>query len=320
MTATRGEIVLFGVEGIGEVLPGTDLGDLLAAHLDGLLADGDVVVVTSKIVSKAEGRHSELPRSEAIAAETVRVVARRGETTIAENRLGLVMAAAGVDASNVPAGRVLLLPADPDATAARLRDRLRADTGRNVAVLITDTAGRAWRNGQTDLAIGLAGLDPLESFEGRLDGHGNLLAVTAPAVADEIASAAELVAGKLGQRPVTVVRGLGPRVLPAGTRGPGARALLRPRGEDMFALGAREAVVAALSGRQAEAFGSPATVGDLRAALEECGFSTAPGPADAVRTGAEGTDARLAALVHAFGWRVTGTDPATSMTLLGPVP
>ena len=167
------------------------------------------------------------------------------------------MAAAGVDASNVAAGHVVLLPEDPDASARAIRERVYDETGRNVAVLVTDTAGRAWRTGQTDLAIGVAGLEPLDDFAGRTDSYGNELAVTAPAVADELASLAELVTGKLGGRPVSVVRGLAERVLPAGEHGPGAVVLIRPREQDMFALGAREAVLAAVRGDQADCFGSP---------------------------------------------------------------
>ena len=148
------------------------------------------------------------------------------------------MAAAGVDASNVAPGTVVLLPEDPDATARSLRVRVHAETGRNVAVVVTDTAGRAWRAGQTDLAIGAAGIEPLDDHAGRTDPYGNPLAVTAPAVADELASVAELVTGKLAGRPVAVVRGIAARVLPAGEHGPGARALVRPRHADMFGLGA----------------------------------------------------------------------------------
>ncbi len=165
------------------------------------------------------------------------------------NRLGLTMAAAGVDASNVEQGLVVLLPEDPDASARALREAVAARTGTNVAVLVTDTAGRTWREGQTDLAIGAAGLLVLDDHVGRTDDYGNALTVTAPAVADELAGAAELTAGKLGRRPFTVVRGRGDLVLPPGEHGPGAAALLRPAGADLFGLGAREAVLAALGAR-----------------------------------------------------------------------
>ena len=135
----------------------------------------------------------------------MRVVARRGPTSIVENRLGIVMAAAGVDASNVTPGHVVLLPEDPDASARALREGVYDDLGRNVAVILTDTAGRAWRTGQTDLAVGAAGIEPLDHLAGMTDSYGNRLEVTAPAVADELAAAAELVTGKLGGRPISVV-------------------------------------------------------------------------------------------------------------------
>ncbi len=264
----------WSVAGIGEVTPQTDLATLVA-DLD--LRDGDVVLVTSKVVSKAEGRVRPGPREQWIGEETVRVLATRGSTAIVENRLGLVMAAAGVDSSNVPAGESVLLPQDPDASARDLRERVHAATGRNVAVVVTDTAGRAWRTGQTDLAVGVAGIDPLESFAGRRDDYGNELAVTAPAVADELAGVAELVSGKLGGRPVSVVRGLAERVLPPGGHGPGARSMVRPRDEDLFALGAREAVLAAVRGEQPDCFGSPASAEEVRAALVSCGLAAERG-------------------------------------------
>ena len=176
-------------------------------------------------------------------------------------------------------------------------------------MIVTDTAGRAWRSGQTDLAVGVAGLDPLDDLAGRTDGYGNELAVTAPAVADELASVAELVAGKLGGRPVSVVRGLGDRVLSPGEHGPGARALVRPREQDMFALGAREAVLAAVRGRDADCFGSPATTEEMLAALESCGLAgSSVGasvqvllPADARDQVAAAERVRLVA--HAHRWR-----------------
>lgn len=232
------------VPGVGEVVEGGDL----AALLDGAsLDDGDVVVVTSKIVSKSEGRVTDRSKDEALADETVRVVARRGPTTIARTRHGLVMAAAGIDASNVAAGRLVLLPLDPDASARRLRRGLAERRDVNVGVVVTDTAGRAWRVGQTDIAVGAAGLRVVEDHAGLVDRYGNLLAVTLPAVADEIAGAAELATGKLSMSPLSVVRGLARLVLPPGEDGPGAVALVRPEREDMFGLGSREAVMAALA-------------------------------------------------------------------------
>jgi coenzyme F420-0:L-glutamate ligase/coenzyme F420-1:gamma-L-glutamate ligase len=305
----------WGADGIGEVDEHTDLGSVLCG-LD--LHDGDVVLVTSKVVSKSEGRVRPGDRDLAVEEETVRVVARRGATRIVENHLGLVMAAAGVDASNVRPGHVVLLPADPDASARRLRERVHAGTGRNVGVVVTDTAGRAWRTGQTDIAVGVAGIAPLDDFAGSTDSYGNALAVTAPAVADELACIGELVTGKLGGRPVSVVRGLGKRVLPVAEHGPGARALVRPREQDMFALGAREAVVAAVGGREADCFGSPAQPDELVGALSSCGLSaTVVGASVRVRLPATGSGqtgrpdvrdqvvaaerARLVA--HAHGWR-----------------
>jgi coenzyme F420-0:L-glutamate ligase/coenzyme F420-1:gamma-L-glutamate ligase len=312
----------WAVDGLGEVTTQTDLGAFLAG-VD--LHDGDVVLVTSKVVSKAEGRVRNGDRERAIRDETVRVVARRGPTSIVENHLGLVMAAAGVDASNVAPGQVVLLPEDPDASARALRERVYAGTGRNVAVLVTDTAGRAWRNGQTDLAVGVAGLEPLEEYAGRTDSYGNELAVTSPAVADELASVAELVTGKLGGRPVSVVRGLAERVLPAGEHGPGAGVLNRPREQDMFALGAREAVVAAVRGDQADCFGSPAGAEEVVAALESCGLpATVSGASVHVDLPEDPRDQvaaveRVRLVAHAHRWR-PHSDTHPDAVLLSPAP
>jgi coenzyme F420-0:L-glutamate ligase/coenzyme F420-1:gamma-L-glutamate ligase len=305
------ELRAFAVDGIGEVVDGTDLAALVAPHV----SDGDVVVVTSKVVSKSEGRVLVTDRERAIRDETVRVVARRGPTSIVESRIGVVLAAAGVDASNVEPGSVVLLPLDPDASARRIREALRARVRANVAVIVSDTAGRAWRHGQTDLAIGAAGLLPLVSFEGRTDGYGNPLAVTAPAVADEIAGIAEVVSGKLGNRPVVVVRGLADRVLPPLEHGPGARALVRAAAEDMFGLGSREAVVAAVSGRDQAAFGSASSADDLLRALGECGFA-ATQAGDRLHVEAAAHDQRLVVLAFAHGWTVGGGDSAESPTVL----
>jgi coenzyme F420-0:L-glutamate ligase/coenzyme F420-1:gamma-L-glutamate ligase len=159
---------------------------------------------------------------------------------------GLVMAAGGIDASNVEPGTVVLLPQDPDASARRLRAALADDPGVNVGVVVSDTSGRAWRTGQTDVAVGAAGVRVLEDLSGRDDGYGNPLRVTAPALADELAGAGDLVKGKLRGCPVAVVRGLGDLVLPPGVDGAGARLLLRSEAEDLFGYGAREAVVSAV--------------------------------------------------------------------------
>ena len=306
-----GHVSVTAPDGVPEVHPGDDLVDLLLPLIE--LEDGDVVAVTSKVVSKAEGRLVRgTSRSAAIADETVRVVARRGETAIVRTRIGLTMAAAGVDNSNVEAGTLALLPLDPDSSARGIREAVAARTGRNIAVVVTDTAGRAWREGQTDIAIGAAGLVVLDAHAGRVDAHGNELAVTAPAVADEIAGMAELAQGKLTARPFAVVRGLAALVLPPGEHGAGAAALIRPEGSDMFGYGAREAVVKALVGDPDELapFGRPAPPEELAAAVELVTGRSArwdgsslvvPGP----------RDPRLAPLAHAHGWRLeetAGTD------------
>ena len=251
------ELWAYAPDGVPEVRAGDDLVGLLLPLVD--LQDGDVVAVTSKVVAKAEGRVVAGDRAALLPGETARVVARRGGTTIVRTRHGLTLAAGGIDASNVAAGSVVLLPEDPDGSARAIRRGIAERTGRNVGVVVTDTAGRAWRQGQTDIAIGAAGLRVAEDYAGRVDAHGNELAVTAPAVADEIAGLAELAQGKLGGRPFAVVRGRADLVLPPGEDGPGAVALVRPEGADLFGYGAREAVVRAAAGRPAEAapFGSP---------------------------------------------------------------
>ena len=280
------EVTCLPVDGLGEVGTGADLAALLAAAVE--LRDGDIVVVTSKVVSKAEGRVRTGSREEVLADETDRTVAVRGRTAIVRNRLGLVMAAAGIDASNTPPDTVVLLPEDPDASAQRLREGLRRRTGRNVAVLVTDTAGRAWREGQTDIAVGAAGLEPLHDYAGLSDPHGNELAVTAPAIADELAGAADLVKRKLDRRPVAVIRGLSDLVLQPGAHGPGATALVRPEPMDMFGLGAREAVLAALRAADRRGFGAPATALELVSAL-----TALAGEHAAVTVAEDGVSARL---------------------------
>jgi len=242
---------VFGVEGLPEVRPGDDVADLICDATD--LQDGDVVVVTSKLLSKAEGRLVAVPegadreavRLQAVAGETVREVARRGTTVIAQNRNGLVLAAAGVDASNVRGDEIALLPLDPDRSARDLRARLQALTGRTVAVVVSDTMGRPWRVGQVDQAIGSAGLAPIRDARGTTDTYGAVLEVTEIAVADELAAAAELVKGKSDGIPVAVVRGL---ALPDDGRG--AHALVRPPEQDWFRLGTTEAHRATLGLRR----------------------------------------------------------------------
>jgi coenzyme F420-0:L-glutamate ligase / coenzyme F420-1:gamma-L-glutamate ligase len=309
-------------DGMPEVATGDDLSALVLAALGGGadLADGDVVCVTSKVVSKAEGRTRAGDREAAVEEETVRVVARRGPVRIVRNRLGLTMAAAGVDASNVPVGSVVLLPLDPDRSARTLRREVHGRTGTNVGVVVTDTSGRAWREGQTDIAVGAAGLLVAEDFAGRTDPHGNPLAVTLPAVADEIAGAAELAQGKLTGRPVAVVRGRADLVLPPGEDGPGAASLVRPDGGDLFGWGAREAVVRALAGDEADLapFGAPAAPDELQSALTRVvdpgepvssalllTFDDDPGRVVLHLPGSADRRA-VAAVCFAHGWRITG--------------
>jgi coenzyme F420-0:L-glutamate ligase/coenzyme F420-1:gamma-L-glutamate ligase len=222
------------VTGLPEIQAGADLAALIAGAAPDL-RDGDILVVTSKIVSKAEGRVVTGDREAAIDAETVRVVARRGPTRIVANRHGLVLAAAGVDASNTAPGTVVLLPSDPDSAARDLRAALAARLGVSVGVIISDTLGRAWRTGQTDTAIGIAGVLPLRDHRGQTDTFGNSLEVTMAAVADELAAAADLVKAKTTQIPVAVVRGV-PELV-TGDDGPGAAALVRSGAEDMFRIG-----------------------------------------------------------------------------------
>jgi coenzyme F420-0:L-glutamate ligase/coenzyme F420-1:gamma-L-glutamate ligase len=228
------------VHGLPDIRPGDDLAQLLADAF--AYQAGDVVVVTSKVISKAEGRlipagtDREATRLQAVIDETKRVVARRGFTTIVETRHGLVMAAAGVDGSNVRGDELALLPLDPDASAVALRAELQRLTGVTVAVVISDTMGRAWRVGQTDQAIGVAGLSPVRDARGSTDSHGHVLEVTEIALADELASAAELVKGKADGVAAAVVRGLSYE-----NDGRGAVALVRPAHQDWFRLGTSDA-------------------------------------------------------------------------------
>lgn len=275
--AVPGPVALHPVAGIPEVTAGADLAALLLAGLaaSGLdLRDGDVLVVSSKIVAKAEGRQAAADeRERAIEKETAGVVAERatprGPARIVRTHGGLVLAAAGVDASNVPSGTVLLLPHDSDASARALRAALRAATGVDrLGVVVSDTLGRAWRVGQVDTAIGVAGMRPAEDLAGLPDTTGRPLEVTLRALADEVASAADLVKGKVDGVPVALVRGLGDLVVDGD--GPGAASLQRPAREDWFRYGHAEAVRTALGipPGSPDVEVQPATAGDVVSRLQ----------------------------------------------------
>ena len=241
---------LIPVLGIGEVGEGSPIAELIAERCR--LRGGDVVCISQKIVSKAEGRIVDLdavrPSAKAVAlaaklakdpaivelalAESTRVVRAEGGVLITETRCGLICANAGIDASNVPGERnVALLPADPDSSARQIRAALSELSGAPVAVLVTDSFGRPWRIGQSEVAIGCAGIEPLDDWRGRRDSHGRPLTATAIAVADQIAAAADLARDKVDGTPAVVVRGLGIEV---GADGPGAAALQRAAAEDLF--------------------------------------------------------------------------------------
>ncbi|MBU1305730.1 MAG: coenzyme F420-0:L-glutamate ligase [Alphaproteobacteria bacterium] len=250
MTLPR--FTVWGLMGLPEIGPGDDLvrliksavADQADADPESALRDGDIVVVTSKIVSKAEGRQvPAADRDKAIAMDTVRVVAERvhagGVTQIVETRQGLVMAAAGIDTSNVPDGVALRLPEDPDLSARRLCSGLREQLGVKIGVIVTDTFGRPWRVGQTDVAIGAAGVVVTDDMRGGVDANGRPLQVTITVLADELAGAADLVKGKASGIPVAIVRGLGRLVVDVDA--PGARTLVRSVDEDMFRFGSAEA-------------------------------------------------------------------------------
>ena len=284
------------------------------------------MLVTSKVVSKAEGRVRAGDREAAIRDETVRVVARRGPTSIVENHLGLVMAAAGVDASNVAAGHVVLLPEDPDASARAIRERVYDETGRNVAVLVTDTAGRAWRTGQTDLA----------DRRGRARAAGRLRRAAPTPTATSWRSP---------PRPSPTSSPRWPSWSPASSAADPCPSCAASRSgccppastapvpayscgrvtQDMFALGAREAVLAAVRGDQADCFGSPASAEEVRAALESCGLAgTIDGISVRVELPASARDQvaaveRVRLVAHAHGWRPQSDTAADQTITVTPV-
>jgi coenzyme F420-0:L-glutamate ligase/coenzyme F420-1:gamma-L-glutamate ligase len=235
---TRARLEILGVTGIGEITPGADLAAIIAraARDETRLCAGDVVVVTQKVVSKAEGRLVRTdPDDETgrriVERESVRVLRRRGELVISQTRHGFICANAGVDLSNVDDGWAALLPEDPDRSARRLRDGLRHHAGVEVAVIVSDTFGRVWRRGVTDVAIGCAGIGAILDLRGTEDATGRELAVTEVAVVDEIAGAAELVMGKASAIPVAIVRGVDASWL---RRGEVHDEIVRPAAEDLF--------------------------------------------------------------------------------------
>ncbi|MET8230151.1 coenzyme F420-0:L-glutamate ligase [Micromonospora sp. NPDC005298] len=308
------------VLGIGHVTEGDDLAALIATAAP-WLRDGDVLVVTSKIVSKAEGRLVDVPadgperlaaRDEVLAAETARVVASRGATRIVQTHHGFVMASAGIDASNVDKTRLVLLPVDPDASARALRAALREQYGLDVAVIVTDTMGRPWRNGLTDVALGVAGMPAIRDHRGEVDPYGNELQLTQMAVVDELAAAGELIKGKCDQVPVAVVRGyLSAADAPDGD---GAKVLVRDAAQDLFSLGTAEARAAGLADAVTLADGpgrTPADPAATRRALESVAGVVAPGT---VFTLVDESEVRAGLIAEVPGW----PDGATALVLGSP--
>ncbi|MFJ8577068.1 coenzyme F420-0:L-glutamate ligase [Micromonospora sp. NPDC093277] len=314
------KLEILPVLGIGDVTEGDDLAALIATAAP-WLRDGDVLVVTSKIVSKAEGRLVDVPadgperlaaRDEVLAAETARVVATRGATRIVQTHHGFVMASAGIDASNVDKTRLVLLPKDPDGSAQALRVALREHYHLDVAVIISDTMGRPWRNGLTDVALGVAGMPAIRDHRGEIDPYGNELQLTQMAVVDELAGAAELIKGKCDQVPVAVVRGyLGVELA---ADGEGARALVRDAELDLFSLGTAEAraaglrEAAVLSDGPGPAPADPAAVKRAIAAVVEV---VAPGT---VFTHVTDEEVRSGLIANVPGW----PEPAGGLVLGAP--
>lgn len=233
-------LMAWSVEGIGEITPGMQLGDVIADACanepNGPLRDNDVLVVTQKIVSKAENRlvaidpDDPLSHKKLVEEEAVRIVRRRGDLIITETKHGFVCANSGIDLSNVERGYAALLPLDSDRSARRIRDIIRARLGVNVGVIVSDTFGRPWRKGLTDVAIGVAGIAGVVDLRGTEDALGRVMQVTEVAVADELASAAELVMGKSTGVPVAIVRGVDPSWI----RDSSMNEIVRPPSEDLF--------------------------------------------------------------------------------------
>ena len=231
---------MWGVEGIGEISANDQLGDVIAdicrQEPNGPLLDNDVLVVTQKIVSKAEGRlvpidaSDPLSHKQLVEQEAVRIVRRRGDLIITETKHGFICANSGIDLSNIERGYAALLPIDSDKSARRIRDIIRAKHGINVGVIVSDTFGRPWRKGLTDVAIGIAGVAGVVDLRGTPDSLGRIMQVTEVAVADELASAAELVMGKSSGIPVAVIRG----VDAVWFRDSKISELVRPPQEDLF--------------------------------------------------------------------------------------
>ncbi len=322
-----GRLVVEAVDGLPEVRPGDDLAALIAARAT--LADGDVVAVAQKVVSKAEGaladprpgESRQAARRRLARAHAERVVVDTPWVLITRTRHGLVCANGGIDASNVGDGALVLLPDDPDASARRLRAGLAEATGTDVAVVITDTFGRPWRRGQTDVAIGLAGMAALDDERGGSDRDGGALEVTEVALADEVAAASDLVRRKASGTPVVLLRGL---ARPSGESGAGA--LVRPPDEDLFAHG-RGRLAARL--REAATMSAPAGGGagparwehdDLAALAHAAGGTLAAHPDGLVvrgdRLAAGLVAAGLADQGHELAWR---EDPDGVVLLVGPV-
>lgn len=315
--STSGALEVWAPDGIGEVAPGEDLAALVWSHLQP--ESGDIVVITSKVVSKAEGRVRSGPVSTSLAAESERVLARSGPIVIVKGRLGITQAMAGLDASNVAAGTHALLPLDPDASARRVRAGLWERESVNVGILISDTAGRAWRIGQTDIAIGAAGMLVTLDLHGQEDGYGQRLTRTEPCVADELCNAAELVQGKTSRRPVALIRGRPDLVCAPGEPGVPAASLNRPEDQDLFGLGATEAVLCALAARPEDlpAFGAPAAAAILAEALARVVPGTTldwdrAAPARAVARMADPHQSPIVrAIAFAHGWHPDPNSPAT---------